>query len=701
MNPERIEQLLKTEWPVERTSRQHLPTEIGARRPLKPEIRVRARSPFSFRAAAAGLVVVVVGCTLLAGAWLHYRPAVASPSPSPSQSASPSPTQSAAPSPSPTVSPSPDLWPTYSFRPSPPPSSIAIAGKASVGTKQRTGADEATNLQWDFWEPRVETPGRSAGSRINSAVEAVLDSRVAELKREFGDPQRGGPPDQTVTLISTFVVISSAGPKSDSSAGFLTVRIDYTFNNAPWADAGPQYIDFLSYDLATGKRISISDLFTNTGTALQRLSAAAAADPVVLEGSPPDDSAGGPYATGAEPTPDNFAMWAPTRTGLEITFAAGQVSAWAAGTPAITLPWSGLRDLVKPNSYLAWYLAQAPSAGPSHGAFGLTGSMLTSEQSPNAVLLKDGRVLVAGLRAELYDPASGAFSDTGPLPSARYGRSATVLLNGQVLVAGGTNFDQSEIDASAQLYDPRTGKFTATGSMALARAYHTATLLEDGRVLIVGGTNTVYTVNPDGSTPTSSNLASAELYDPRTGTFTATGSMTTGRAFQTATLLADGRVLIAGGRSESYSYSPDVVLASAELYDPQTGRFTATGSMTAARSSHAATRLNDGRVLIAGGDSSGAAAELYDPATGIFRATGSTETTSHGPSATLLPDGRVLIVGGGASAELYDPQTGTFGATGSMVLARYGTSAVLLQDGRVLVVGGEITGGASAELYRP
>jgi serine/threonine protein kinase len=240
---------------------------------------------------------------------------------------------------------------------------------------------------------------------------------------------------------------------------------------------------------------------------------------------------------------------------------------------------------------------------------------------------------------------------------------------------------------------PATGTFSLTGSMATARTGHTATLLSDGRVLIAGGVGSEY-------------LASAELYDPASGTFSPTGSMAVTCYDHTATLLRDGRVLIAGGDDDSGRF------ASAELYDPAAGTFTPTGSMATAREGHKATLLPDGRVLIAGGVGSDgsalASAELYDPDTGTFSATGSMATAREGHTATLLPDGRVLIAGGGgasgalASAELYDPATGTFTPTGSMATHRAQFTATLLSDGRVLIAGGfDRSALASAELYDP
>ena len=314
---------------------------------------------------------------------------------------------------------------------------------------------------------------------------------------------------------------------------------------------------------------------------------------------------------------------------------------------------------------------------------------------------------------------AGAFIATGSLATGRVGHSATLLANGKVLISGGSTGQLSLGSAlpnlaSAELYDPVTHAFSPTGSMTFARAGHTATLLRDGRVLIVGGA-------PSGGTG-GAPVASAELYDPLTGTFTLTGSATVARQGASATLLVDGRVLIVGG-SVANGSGP-LAVASAELYDPATGAFSATGSMSTARTDHAAALLADGRVLIVGGLDVGngkggslQTAELYDPRTGTFSPTGSMMSARLAPTATRLVNGQILVAGGLqlsgstgvtlASAELYDPATGAFTPVGSMAGGRAGASATLLADGRVLIAGGADvtistnTALASAELYDP
>jgi hypothetical protein len=230
-------------------------------------------------------------------------------------------------------------------------------------------------------------------------------------------------------------------------------------------------------------------------------------------------------------------------------------------------------------------------------------------------------------------------------------------------------------------------------TMTTPRALHGAVALHDGRILICGGTSNA---NVGGV------LDSAELFDPIAGTFTQTGAMNATRQGHTATVLADGRVLIAGG-SRNIGFRAQ--LASAEIYDPNSGTFRPTGSMATAREGHTATLLRDGRVLIAGGSPNGinttASAEIYNPRTATFSTISPMGVPREAHSATLLKDGKVLIAGGGrggmpggyivyATAEIFDPASRTFSTISArMVNDRVGLAAALLDDGRVLLAGGK------------
>ena len=318
-------------------------------------------------------------------------------------------------------------------------------------------------------------------------------------------------------------------------------------------------------------------------------------------------------------------------------------------------------------------LIASPASAATSGTWTLTGSMSTARYHTTATVLPDGEVLVISgngtASAELYNPATGTWTLTGSMTTERFDQTATLLSDGKVLVAGG---GESAV-GSAELYNPTTGTWTLTGNMHTNRLGATATLLPDGEVLVAGG---------DAGKATYDALSSAELYNPATGTWTLTGSMTAPREEQTATLLGNGEVLVAGGLG-----SGATAVTSAELYNPATGKWAPTGSMSAARQEGNATLLPDGDVLATAGidGASGPFSELYTPATGQWSpAIGGSLPLGCIPAqdcrdhstATLLSDGEVLVTGGlqgttsnghsSISALLYNPAANTWAATGSM-----------------------------------
>jgi hypothetical protein len=333
-------------------------------------------------------------------------------------------------------------------------------------------------------------------------------------------------------------------------------------------------------------------------------------------------------------------------------------------------------------------------------AFVSTGSMGTPRSFHAATLLPSGKVLVAGgldasgkplASAEVYDPVAGTFTSTlNGMPNKAVGATATTLSNGKVLLAGGGN-------ASTQLYDPVANTWSSSGGMSSQRSYHTATVLGNGKVLIAGGSGN------NGATTNS-----AQLYDPNTGSFTATGNMIVSRDFHTATLLASGKVLITGGRTSSGNSYTDA--SSAEIYDPNTGTFTAAGPMSTGRYGHTATLFN-GTVLISGGSNNGgtsalATAELYDGATGAYIGTTGSLANGRQYFTSTVVGGSVLAAGGQngstalSSSELY--QAGAFNTGAAMTAARSAHTATLLNNGKVLIVGGQGSNGtslATAELF--
>ena len=292
-------------------------------------------------------------------------------------------------------------------------------------------------------------------------------------------------------------------------------------------------------------------------------------------------------------------------------------------------------------------------------------------------------------------PIPGSSLRSNPPPPAgmaqpRSDHTATLLMDGRVLVTGGLDLEFNAL-SSVEVYDPASGTWSASSAMFEARRDHTATLLPDGRVLIAGGHGLENEIH-----------ASAELFDPSNHTWTSAGDMSEARLRHTATLLQDDRVLLVGGPSST-----------AEIYDPASGTWKVTDGMALSREFHTASLLNDGSLLVTGGVDNAvsvlAAAEIYDP-TGAWYATGRMTQARRGHTSTLMPDGAVLVVGGVdglsaalESAEIYDPSDGTWSAVTSMEGARSLHTATLLGDGTVLVAGGEDANGplASSEIFDP
>jgi hypothetical protein len=366
-------------------------------------------------------------------------------------------------------------------------------------------------------------------------------------------------------------------------------------------------------------------------------------------------------------------------------------------------------------------LTTTPVATP-RGSWTHAGSMATAQSDGVvAIVLLDGRVLVTGgapdLRSsELYDPDSQTWSATGRTLEPRLSPTATLLHDGRVLLTGGLSdrtpppkgdrITLAPVLASVEVYDPNTQTWARAAPMSSARAGHTATVMPDGRVLVTGG------LAPGAALY--QRRSSTEIYDPSSGSWTEGPAMHQARDSHTATLLPNGKLLVAGGHDGGR-------LGSAELYDPALGAWVDAAPLPEAFLGHSATLLPNGTLLISGGDVptgpgavGSAHAAIYDPGRDSWAMAASMVTARIGQAAVVLADRRVFVTGGGAlgypdpnpfsSAEIYDVATGVWMEAAPMNTPRTGHAAVLLPNGAVLVIGGSTSGGtslASAELFEP
>jgi hypothetical protein len=496
---------------------------------------------------------------------------------------------------------------------------------------------------------------------------------------------------------------TATGTFSDTSTANLTSTVIWTSGTPAVATVNAN--SGLSNALAVGSTLVTATSGSVSGSATQTVTPAilesiaitpsAATVVVGIIGTTAQLTATGTYSDG---------------TARNVTTAAN----WTSGTPSVATvgPTTGLTTGVSLGSTtitaaIGSFTAAVPLSVIAN-AWVSTGSMSTAREYHTATLLPSGTVLAVGggsfllglASAETYNPNTGIWTLTGSLASARTYHTATLLRNGTVLVSGGLN---DLALAGAELYDTTAGTWSVTGSMSTTRWLHTATLLPDGTVLAVGGSG-----GPNSTT----TLASAEIYNPATGNWTVTGSMSTVRYGHTATLLPNGMVLVSGGNDVSLS-DGGPALASAEIYNPATGTWTLTGSMSTARYSHTATLLPNGTVLVNGGGTGNgyqtilSSAEIYNPATGTWAPTGSMTMGRYAHTTNLLPSGKLLVAGGAgllASAEIYDPVAGTWTVTGSLLSGRQSHTATLLPNGTVLAAGGQVQPNGnpgSAEFYDP
>ncbi|HSO35230.1 MAG TPA: kelch repeat-containing protein [Labilithrix sp.] len=364
--------------------------------------------------------------------------------------------------------------------------------------------------------------------------------------------------------------------------------------------------------------------------------------------------------------------------------------------------------------------ASAPPA-PDPTGWARAGKLHHARALATASLLPDGRALVTGGEAddytmlastEIFDPATNAFVEVAPLPAPRDHHTATVLKSGKVLVAGGGQGSEISLPTgeqtldSALLYDPTSNTWQATGSMHAPRAGHRAVLLEDGRVLVAGGGSKVgypcNSIHPNCNVADS--IGSAEIYDPATGEWTATGALLHPRLAFALTATPSG-VIASGGAAANHG------LVSVEIFDAVAGTWREGPALAGERLYHSAVVLG-GKLVVAGGKIANVSPitsvdVLYEAAR-AWKKGASLDQPRTGASFVRLPSGRGLLVAGSnqvgetflAEAAVYDPEVDTWTKLAPLAEGRYSQASVALNDGTVVVIGGRTADGVSASVER-
>jgi hypothetical protein len=593
---------------------------------------------------------------------------------------------------------------------------------------------------------------------LNAATGALTSTAVTDAAQTYNftvQAVNAGPPSSTATqpLSITVVPYFTATTPNQLPAG--TVNVPYA-QNITSAGGVPPY----SYSLYSGNPpagLNVSSLNATTGQISGTPTQPVTSDMFsvkVLDSSVPPQSyieqftvtinPAAPYVLNftTEPGNETTNQVIPTFVAqltqggapisgatVSLTFAnAACSSAALSGNPSVSTDSNGNATFnnVFVNQggvgYTLTATSTAPSATATSSAFNAPGFCATNplnavRSDHAAVEFPNGTVLVAGgggsngnplNTAEIYTPGVGFALTAHNMQSPRAAFTATLLTSGpnagSVLLAGGIADDNGNGTATVELFNPSIGTFT-TGAyqMSVPRYGHSATLLANGDVLIAGGSSSF-----------GNDHQTAEIYHAADGTFSSPITMTSIQVGATATLLPNGQVLLAGGQMlVPYQGGGEVEqqIATAELFNPATNTFTATGSLNVARTQHFATLLPNGQVLVAAGSNASntaeGSAELYDPSAGTFTFTGSM-TPTVGPSGTVLPNGQVLVAGGTAAgqtsqAQLFNPATGVFTIIPPMISARSGFPVIPLNNGTVLVPGGYANGAtiALSELYFP